>query len=55
MSQFKKKQKVTFTSRAKSGSAVIHGVRATARGDWFDIKTDKGELLSVRAGQMTPA
>ena len=46
--------KVKFSSRSRSGTGVIIGVKDTERGKFFEVKPDDGSKnISLRAAQLT--
>lgn len=50
---FKVGQKVNFVSRARKGVGKIIAIRPMLTGDWYDIRYDNDNVVSVRASQLT--
>lgn len=46
---FKKGQQVRFQSRVRKGKGVISFVKQTEKGAWYGVKTEDGDVVSVRA------
>lgn len=40
---------VEFSTRSRTGEGKIAGIRETARGVWYEVKTPDGEIVCVRA------
>jgi hypothetical protein len=52
---FKVGQKVNFKSRTRSGIGKILAIRSGLTGDYYDIRYDGDNVVSVRASQISPA
>lgn len=50
---FKVGQKVNFVSRTRKGVGKINAIRATMTGDYYDVRYDNDNIVSVRASQLT--
>ena len=50
---FKVGQKVNFKSRTRSGTGKVNHIRSGATGDWYDVRYDGDNIVSVRASQLT--
>lgn len=51
-STFKKGQQVKFQARSSSGLGKIAAIRTSERGLWYDIKTNDGREISLRAANL---
>ena len=53
---FKVGQKVNFQSRSRKGVGKIIAIRSTGlTGDWYDVRYDSDNVVSVRASQISAA
>lgn len=50
---FKVGQKVNFKSRTRSGTGKVNNIRTGATGDWYDVRYDDDNIVSVRASQLS--
>lgn len=50
---FKVGQKVNFRSRTRTGVGKINAIRSTLTGDYYDVRYDHDNIVSVRASQLT--
>lgn len=50
---FKVGQKVNFFSRTRKGVGKVIAIRPTMTGDYYDIRYDSDNVVSVRASQLT--
>ncbi|MFN7883035.1 MAG: hypothetical protein ACK5PF_08490 [bacterium] len=49
---FKVGQKVNFVSRTRKGVGKIIAIRPSLTGDWYDVRYDNDNVVSVRASQV---
>jgi hypothetical protein len=52
---FKIGQKVNFTSRSRRGVGKVLAIRSGLTGDYYDVRYDGDNVVSVRASQLSPA
>ena len=52
---FKVNQKVNFKSRTRQGGGKIIAIRSGLTGDYYDVRYDGDNVVSVRASQISPA
>lgn len=52
---FKVGQKVHFTSRTRQGIGKVLAIRSGLTGDYYDVRYDSDNVVSVRASQLKPA
>lgn len=50
---FKINQKVHFKSRTREGIGKILSIRAGLTGDYYDVRYDGDNIVSVRASQLS--
>jgi hypothetical protein len=52
---FKKNARVKYSTKARRGTGKITEIRQGARGAWYGVKTDQGDVVFVRAAGLKAA